>query len=78
MTSTPSQESTQVIEEGEKKGSELSKMDRSVCHQRREYKSPYDWCQLIYHHESLEWRRENQEHKNSRGNSPFQEYTAIK
>jgi hypothetical protein len=30
--------------------SELVLVDRSVCHQWREYKSPYDWCQLKYHH----------------------------
>jgi len=40
-------------------------VDRSVCHQRREYKSPYDWCQLNIHQESegreicvgIEWER---------------------
>ena len=30
-------------------------------HQRREYKSPYDWCQLVYHHGSKECRARRHE-----------------
>ena len=39
-------------------------VDRSVCHQGREYKSPYDWCQLNNHHKKpwcrgVGWRNRN-------------------
>jgi len=45
-----------VVQEKKKKGigarSEMVLVDRSFVIKGREYKSPYDWCQLKNHHAS--------------------------